>query len=112
MNWITNSVLPKIKAWVQSDDVPDNLWIKCSACNQMIFHREFKIAYNCCSTCGHHAPLAPESRFEMTFDDGTYVPPEVLSKDTNQNFKNGHGGTGAYIAPEFDVFYDPLTFKK
>lgn len=72
MNWITNSVLPKIKAWVQSDDVPDNLWVKCSACNQMIFHREFKIAYNCCSTCGHHAPLAPESRFEMTFDDGTY----------------------------------------
>ena len=27
MNWITNSVLPKIKALVQSD-VPDNLWVK------------------------------------------------------------------------------------
>ena len=70
MNWITNSVLPKIKAWVKSDDVPENLWVKCSACNQMIFHREFEIAYNCCSTCGHHAPLAPASRFAMTFDDG------------------------------------------
>jgi len=72
MNWITNSVLPKIKAWVQSDDVPENLWVKCSACNQMIFHREFEIAFNCCSTCGHHAPLAPEQRFKMTFDDGRY----------------------------------------
>ena len=72
MNWITNSVLPKIKAWVQSDDVPENLWVKCSACNQMIFHREFEIAYNCCSTCGHHAPLAPASRFSMTFDDGAF----------------------------------------
>ena len=72
MNWITNSVLPKIKAWVQSDDVPENLWVKCSACNQMIFHREFEIAYNCCLTCGHHAPLAPESRFAMTFDDGAF----------------------------------------
>ena len=72
MNWITNSVLPKIKAWVQSDDVPENLWVKCSACNQMIFHREFEIAYNCCSTCGHHAPLAPASRFAMTFDDGAF----------------------------------------
>ena len=72
MNWITNSVLPKIKAWVQSDDVPENLWVKCSACNQMIFHREFEIAYNCCSTCGHHAPLAPASRFTMTFDDGAF----------------------------------------
>jgi acetyl-CoA carboxylase carboxyl transferase subunit beta len=72
MNWITNSVLPKIKAWVQSDDVPENLWVKCSACNQMIFHREFEIAYDCCSTCGHHAPLAPASRFAMTFDDGAF----------------------------------------
>ena len=72
MNWITNSVLPKIKAWVKSDDVPENLWVKCSACNQMIFHREFEIAYNCCSTCGHHAPLAPANRFAMTFDDGAF----------------------------------------
>jgi len=72
MNWITNSVLPKIKAWVKSDDVPENLWVKCSACNQMIFHREFEIAYNCCSTCGHHAPLAPASRFAMIFDDGAF----------------------------------------
>jgi acetyl-CoA carboxylase carboxyl transferase subunit beta len=81
MNWITNSVLPKIKAWVQSDDVPDNLWVKCKACGQMIFHREFEQAYNCCSTCGSHAPLPPESRFAMTFDDGKFeiVPlPKII----------------------------------
>ena len=72
MNWITNSVLPKIKAWVQSDDVPDNLWIKCSACSQMIFHREYEQAFNCCATCGHHSPLPPEHRFAMLFDNGKY----------------------------------------
>ena len=72
MNWITNSVLPKIKAWVQADDVPDNLWIKCNACNQMIFHREYEQAHNCCATCGHHAPLSPDHRFAMLFDDGKY----------------------------------------
>lgn len=72
MNWITNSVLPKIKAWVQSEDVPDNLWVKCKSCGQMIFHREYEQTYNCCSTCGNHAPLPPESRFSMTFDDGQF----------------------------------------
>lgn len=72
MNWITNSVLPKIKAWVQSGDVPDNLWVKCKACGQMIFHREFEQAFNCCSTCGSHAPLPPKNRFAMTFDDGKH----------------------------------------
>ena len=72
MNWITNSVLPKIKAWVKSDDVPDNLWVKCVACNQMIFHREFEQAHNCCATCGHHAALPPAARFSMLFDAGKF----------------------------------------
>ena len=83
MNWITNSVLPKIKAWVQSEDVPDNLWVKCKSCGQMIFHREFEEANNCCATCGHHAPLSPENRFRMTFDEGkhTLVELDSISED-------------------------------
>lgn len=72
MNWITNSVLPKIKAWVQSEDVPDNLWVKCKNCGQMIFHREFEEANYCCATCGNHALLSPKNRFCMTFDEGKY----------------------------------------
>jgi acetyl-CoA carboxylase carboxyl transferase subunit beta len=79
MNWITNSVLPKIKAWVQSEDVPDNLWVKCKSCGQMIFHREFEEANNCCATCGNHAPLSPENRFRMTFDEGKYTLVELDS---------------------------------
>ena len=72
MNWITNAVLPKIKALVTANDVPDNLWVKCKSCGQMIFHREFEQANNCCSTCGHHAPLPPKARFAMTFDKGVF----------------------------------------
>ena len=79
MNWITNSVLPKIKAWVQSEDVPDNLWVKCRSCGQMIFHREFEEANNCCATCGNHAPLSPANRFRMTFDEGNYEIVELNS---------------------------------
>ena len=65
MNWITNSVLPKIKALVQSNDVPDNLWVKCPSCNQMLFHQEYEQAFHCCTTCGHHAPLPPELRLSF-----------------------------------------------
>ena len=72
MNWITNAVLPKIKAWVSTADQPDDLWVKCKSCGQMIFHREYEQAHNCCSTCGHHAPIPPESRFAMTFDNGQF----------------------------------------
>ena len=72
MNWITNAVLPKIKAFVKSNDVPDSLWIKCKSCGQMIFHKEFEANYNCCSSCGYHAPLPPKARFDMLFDGAAW----------------------------------------
>ncbi len=40
MNWLTNLVLPKIRAVVGKREVPDNLWKKCPGCEQMLFHRE------------------------------------------------------------------------
>ena len=69
MNWITNSVLPKIKALVQPHDIPDNLWIKCDGCGEMIFHRNLEQNYHVCPNCQHHMRIAAETRMEMLFDD-------------------------------------------
>ena len=89
MNWITNSVLPKIKALVQSNDVPDNLWVKCPSCNQMLFHQDYEKAFHCCSTCGHHAPLPPELRFKLLFDENSYQQIEVdVSADDPLKFRD------------------------
>ena len=79
MNWITNAVLPKIKAFVKSNDVPDTLWVKCKSCDQMIFHKEFEAAHNCCQSCGYHAPLAPKARFDIIFDGGQWDLIELAS---------------------------------
>lgn len=81
MNWITNSVLPKIKALVKSSDTPDNLWVKCPSCSQMLFHKDYETAFHCCSTCGHHAPLPPELRFEMLFDKDSHTLINIPSRD-------------------------------
>ena len=42
MNWLTNFVLPKIRAVVAKREVPENLWHKCPGCGQMLFHRELE----------------------------------------------------------------------
>ena len=63
--------------------------------------------------CSSQLKLKIADDFEsIEFDSETYLPPEVFAVDTNQNYKNGHGGFGAYISPDFDVYYDPLVFKK
>ena len=71
MNWLSNKVLPKIKALVAPQPVKENLWIKCAACSQMIFHREFAENWNCCHNCGYHMPLSPKRRMELLLDDGS-----------------------------------------
>jgi len=71
MNWITNTVLPKIQALVRRE-VPDNLWHKCVACGQMIFHRDLEQNLHVCPECGHHLRIGPAERLKMLFDGGEY----------------------------------------
>ena len=81
MNWITNAVLPKIKALVSTNDVPDNLWIKCKSCGQMIFHRELKERQFVCPNCDFHMQMPIENRLESIFDNKKFEEitiPEVV----------------------------------
>ena len=77
MNWLTNFVLPKIRAVVAKKDVPDNLWHKCPGCGQMLFHRELEANLYVCGSCGHHLRLPAERRLAMLFDDGRYLRIEL-----------------------------------
>ena len=71
MNWLSRTVLPKIKALVTQSDNQENLWVKCGSCGQMIFHRDFEENWHCCSSCGFHAPLTPELRLKLLCDADT-----------------------------------------
>jgi len=76
MNWLTNYVLPKIRALTRKD-VPDNLWKKCPGCEQMLFHRELAAHFEVCHHCGHHFRIGSHARFRMLFDDGVFEKLEL-----------------------------------
>ena len=79
MNWITNSVLPRIKALVQPKEIPDNFWVKCKGCNEMLFHRQLEENLQVCPRCDYHMPLTCKNRLKALFDDGSYE--EIALKD-------------------------------
>ena len=79
MNWITNSVLPRIKALVQPKEIPDNFWVKCKGCNEMLFHRQLEENLQVCPRCDYHMPLSCKNRLKALFDDGSYE--EIALKD-------------------------------
>ena len=80
MSWLER-IRPKIRALVSTTrEVPENLWVKCPACGQMIFHRELAANLHVCTHCGHHMRLGAKDRLAVLFDDGAYntiEPPKV-----------------------------------
>lgn len=72
MNWLTELVRPRFKALVEKADVPDNLWHKCSRCEQMIFHRELEDNLNVCPMCTHHMRISVTQRIDMLMNPGSW----------------------------------------
>ena len=71
MNWITDWALPKIKGLIGVPrEVPDNLWHKCPACQQILFHRDLERNLHVCTSCGHHMRLSAQARVKATLDEG------------------------------------------
>ena len=71
MNWISEWALPKIKTlFGTSREMPDNLWHKCPACEQMIFQTDLEKNLRVCPHCNHHMRLSAKQRLDATLDEG------------------------------------------
>lgn len=72
MNWLTNFVRPKIRAFVGNNDVPENLWEKCPGCEHMLFHKALEDDMYVCPNCGQHLKISAANRIKYLFDSGTF----------------------------------------
>ncbi|MFO1087192.1 MAG: acetyl-CoA carboxylase, carboxyltransferase subunit beta [Reyranellaceae bacterium] len=72
MNWLTNFVRPKLRALVARKEAPENLWLKCPKCEQMLFMRDWEANQEVCAHCGHHMRIRPMKRLPHLFDDGKF----------------------------------------
>jgi len=72
MNWLTNFVRPKLRALVARKEAPENLWLKCPKCEQMLFMRDWEANQEVCTHCGHHMRVRPMKRLPYLFDDGKF----------------------------------------
>ncbi len=78
MNWLKNFVPPKLRSLVTGQkDIPENLWHKCTACAQMIFHRDLEKNCHVCQHCGHHMRIGAEARLQLLFNGDSYQALEL-----------------------------------
>ena len=90
MSWFQKILPPKIKRRALADkkSMPEGLWSKCPACNEVLYRADLESNLEVCPKCGHHHRIGARQRLAMLLD------------------KEGQHEIGAYVTP-----LDPLKFK-
>ncbi len=64
---------PKFTPTVEDDQrslVPDDLWVKCPKCGELVYTKEHMRSLRVCQRCGYHFRLSASERIEMLADEG------------------------------------------
>lgn len=88
MSWFEKIMPSRIKTERRTRSVPEGLWIKCPACDAVLYRAELERNLYVCPKCSHHMRIGGRDRLERFLDPGE--PHEI----------------GAEITPE-----DPLKFR-
>jgi acetyl-CoA carboxylase carboxyl transferase subunit beta len=88
MSWFEKIMPSRIKTERRTRSVPEGLWIKCPACDAVLYRAELERNLYVCPKCSHHMRIAARERLEAFLDQGELI--EI----------------GANISPE-----DPLKFR-
>jgi acetyl-CoA carboxylase carboxyl transferase subunit beta len=88
MSWFEKIMPSRIKTERRTRSVPEGLWMKCSACDAVLYRAELERNLNVCPKCSHHMRIGARERLDQLFDPDSTI--EI----------------GANISPE-----DPLKFK-
>jgi acetyl-CoA carboxylase carboxyl transferase subunit beta len=88
MSWFEKIMPSRIKTERRTRSVPEGLWIKCPACDAVLYRAELERNLYVCPKCSHHMRIGARERLERFLDPGS----------TQE--------LGAQISPE-----DPLKFR-
>ncbi len=85
MSWLEKLLPPKIQQTDPTErrSVPEGLWIKCPACETVLYNTDLAQNVNVCPKCDHHHRIGARDRLEAFLDpEGRYeIGQEVVPVD-------------------------------
>src|SRR6059058_3414413 len=52
--------------------LPDNLWVRCPRCQELLYAKEHEQALKVCSKCKYHFQLTSRERIDMLLDEDSF----------------------------------------
>ena len=91
MSWLENllhKATPSIIGGTKHE-IPEGVWTKCSACDQVLYRAELERNLNVCPKCGHHMHIKARVRLDSFLDkDGREELAEDLEPKDILKFKD------------------------
>ena len=86
MSWLQKLLPPRIKRTPgeRRTPVPEGLWVKCPACEAVLYRADLENNLHVCPKCGHHARVPARERVEQLLDpEGRFeIGSEVVPVDS------------------------------
>jgi acetyl-CoA carboxylase carboxyl transferase subunit beta len=86
MSWLQKLLPPRINApsGIKKTAVPEGLWIKCTACEAVLYRTDLEKNLAVCPKCGHHGRIHARERIEQLLDpEGRFeIGSEVVPIDS------------------------------
>jgi len=73
MTWFDKIMPSRIKTERRTRSVPEGLWIKCPACDAVLYRAELERNLSVCPKCSHHMRIGARDRLERFLDPETGV---------------------------------------
>ena len=87
MSWLTR-VRNTLTSRTKRGASPDNLWVKCPACSEMLFTNDYEANLSVCPQCGHHGRIKTDARLAQLLDPGFEILPSPKVKEDPLKFRD------------------------
>jgi acetyl-CoA carboxylase carboxyl transferase subunit beta len=95
MSWFEKIMPSRIKTERRTRSVPEGLWIKCPACDAVLYRAELERNLYVCPKCSHHMRIGARQRLAWFLDEGERVeigggvqPEDVLKFKDSKRYKD------------------------
>jgi acetyl-CoA carboxylase carboxyl transferase subunit beta len=89
MTWFEKIMPSRIKTERRTRSVPEGLWMKCAACDAVLYRAELERNLHVCPKCGHHMRIGARERLERFLDpDGTTELAESVEPEDPLKFRD------------------------
>jgi acetyl-CoA carboxylase carboxyl transferase subunit beta len=86
MSWLTR--VRNSLTFGSKRETPEDLWVKCPNCNEMLFTKEYEANLYVCPRCEHHGRIGADTRLAQLLDDGYELLPEPEVREDPLKFRD------------------------